>query len=59
MNSLLKVKETAAVLSISARKLWELTNRGEIPHVRVGRSVRYDPADLQAWIERHKHKGQR
>ena len=49
---LVKAKEAAAALSISERKLWELTNRKEIPCIRVGRSVRYSLADLAAWIER-------
>lgn len=43
--------EAAKRLSISPRKLWELRNRGEIPHLRVGRAVRYDPKDLLAWID--------
>ena len=59
MKPLLTVKEACVVLAISARKLWEMTNRGEIPHVRIGRSVRYDPEDLPAWIERRKNKGGR
>ena len=28
-----------------------MTNAGEIPCVRLGRSVRYSMADLQQWIE--------
>jgi excisionase family DNA binding protein len=49
---LLKVKDAALALAISERKLWELTNREEIPCVRIGRSIRYSLADLTAWIER-------
>ncbi len=56
---LLRANEAADTLAISTRKLWELTNRGEIPCVRIGRLVRYDPADLQAWIERKKTGRQR
>jgi excisionase family DNA binding protein len=43
-------QEAAALLSISERKLWELTNRGVTPCVRIGRAVRYRVADLEAWI---------
>lgn len=46
--------EAAQALAISPRKLWTMTNCGEIPCVRIGRSVRYDPADLQVWIEEQK-----
>ena len=54
MERLLKTKEAIAVLNISPRKFWELTNTGEIPPVRFGRAVRFDPADLKAYTERHK-----
>jgi excisionase family DNA binding protein len=47
---LLKPNKAASVLAISPRKLWELTNRKAIPHLRIGRSVRYDLADLKGWI---------
>ena len=46
--------EAAQALAISPRKLWAMTNCGDIPCVRIGRSVRYDPADLQFWIEEQK-----
>ena len=51
---LLNARDTAKALSISERKLWELTNAGDIPSVRIGRRVLYDPGDLQAWIESKK-----
>jgi excisionase family DNA binding protein len=53
---LLKPPEAAKVLRISERTLWELKKQGEIRHVQIGRSVRYDPRDLQAWIENQKRK---
>jgi len=51
---LLNTRETAATLSISPRKLWSLTNRNDIPHVRIGRRVLYDPRDLRLWIDKQK-----
>lgn len=51
---LLSAREAAEALSISPRKLWSLTNTGEIPCVRFGRSVRYDPRDLVEWIASQK-----
>lgn len=47
---LLKPKEAAAALSIGQRKLWELTNCGEIPSIRIGRQLRYDVDALREWI---------
>lgn len=55
-NPLLRSKEAAELLAISTRKLWELTNRGEIPRVKIGKAVRYDLVDLVAWIAQQKER---
>jgi excisionase family DNA binding protein len=44
-------EETRIALGISARKLWSMIASGEIPHVRLGRCVRYPVDDLQSWID--------
>jgi excisionase family DNA binding protein len=54
---LLNARQTAEALGISPRTLWALTKHGELPHVRVGRAVRYRPADLDAWAEARKQSG--
>ncbi|MHC4877290.1 MAG: helix-turn-helix domain-containing protein [Planctomycetota bacterium] len=51
---LLTTQEAADVLRISMRTLWSLTQDGDIPSVRVGRSVRYDQGDLADWIASRK-----
>ena len=51
---LLTPGDAAKALSIGTRTLWGLTKRGEIPCVRIGRAVRYDPRDLAAWISKKK-----
>jgi excisionase family DNA binding protein len=53
---LLTPQEAAEALAISPRKLWGMTASGEIPCVRLGRSVRYPVNDLQRWID-HQTKG--
>ena len=52
---LMKPLEAARSLAISERTLWSLTNCGQIPCVRIGRAVRYDPADIRAWIDSQKN----
>ncbi len=47
----LTAPETAEYLRISTRKLWELTNRGAIRAIRIGRCVRYALDDLTRWID--------
>jgi len=54
---LVRPAEAAKMLAICERSLWSLTKRGEIPCVRVGRSVRYDLADLRTWIDQQKEGG--
>ena len=56
MDGLLNSKKAAALLGISERTLERLRTAGEGPkYVKFGKgSVRYDPADLRAWINRRK-----
>ena len=53
-NRLIKCREAAAYLGICERKLWELSKSGRIQTVRIDRSVRFDVADLDAFISRAK-----
>ncbi len=48
------MKQAAAALQICERSLWTLLDRGEIPKVKIGSSVRVDVRDLQAWIDKKK-----
>ncbi len=54
---LLSPKQAAEALAISPRKLWSLTASGEIPHVKIGRCVRYLLDDLTAWVDERKQGG--
>ena len=47
---LLDRKAVCVCLSIGQRRLWELTNCNAIPSRRIGRSVRYEPSELRAWV---------
>ena len=54
---LLTPQQAAQTLAISPRKLWGMTASGEIPHLRVGRCVRYPLDDLQRWIDAQQEGG--
>jgi len=47
----LKVPEVAAVLRIARSRAYELVGEGEIPSVRIGRSVRVSRRELERWLE--------
>ena len=54
----LRPKEAAKALHIGVRLLWSLTNRNEIPHVRLGRRIVYPICSLEAWLaEKARGKG--
>lgn len=46
-------RHAASMLGISERFLWTLTNRNEIPHVRIGNRVLYPVIELQEWLKEH------
>ncbi len=41
--------EVAQRLGIHRTRLYALVRTGRIPHLRIGRAIRFDPASIQAW----------
>jgi hypothetical protein len=55
-ETLLDERAAAKILGVSPRVLWGLADAGTIPFIRIGpRLKRYDPRDLQDFIERSRH----
>lgn len=54
---LLPLKQAAAELGLPVwalrRAIWD----GELPQIRIGRAIRVDRNDLEAWLERQKVRG--
>ena len=53
----LRPREAAEKLSISERKLWSLTQKGEIRHKKSGGVVLYAVEWLQDWLDRRTEGG--
>lgn len=53
---LVKASQAAAMLGISQRFLWTLTQSGELPRVQIGKSVRYEVADLRQFIAQRRRQ---
>lgn len=49
-QSLMTLKEAVRELNITERHLRELVYRKDIPYVKVGRLLRFDPSDLAKYI---------
>jgi excisionase family DNA binding protein len=54
---LLEAGEVAELLGVPVRWVREHTRSGAIPHVKLGRYVRYDRGDVLAWVESLKQGG--
>ena len=49
-DSLLTVSQVAQRLTVSAKTVRRLVERGELPALRIGSSVRVDPDELRTWL---------
>lgn len=47
---LLDASEAARLLKVPRSTLYELVRSRELPHVKVGRALRFTRADLAIWI---------
>lgn len=51
----LKVPEVAEVLRIARSRAYELVAEGEIPSVRIGRSLRVNREELDRWLQEQRY----
>jgi excisionase family DNA binding protein len=52
---LLRAKDISLILNISRSYAYLLMQSGELPTVRLGRSIRVRPQDLEVFIEQNIH----
>ena len=50
-------REAAKALGISERLLWDHTERGAIPHIRLGKAILYPVDSLRDWLKRQAGQG--
>jgi excisionase family DNA binding protein len=56
-DRLLEAKDVAELLSVPVGWVREHTRTGAIPHVPLGRYIRYDRGEVLAWVESLKTGG--
>ncbi|MGB5759742.1 MAG: helix-turn-helix domain-containing protein [Acidimicrobiales bacterium] len=50
-KNLLDVDEAAAHLSVTPRFIRRLVAQRRVPYLKVGRFIRFDVSDLDAWLD--------
>jgi excisionase family DNA binding protein len=55
-SKLLDTAEAAKLLQMGKRTVQELTAERKLAFIKIGRSVRFDPADLRAFVEANRIK---
>jgi excisionase family DNA binding protein len=50
MEKLLLADEVASLLRVNKDRVYQLARDNQIPHVRVGRQVRFQESALKEWL---------
>ena len=56
MDKLLTVEDVSELLGVKICTIYQWTHMKCIPHIKVGRFVRFREADLGRWLEKHSVK---
>jgi excisionase family DNA binding protein len=57
MNRLLTPDEIAELLGVKKSTIYQWTHQGFIPHVKLGRSLRFREAAIEKWVEKRSEAG--
>lgn len=53
---LLRPQDVAKTLSLSVPRIYQLAAEGEIASIKMGKSLRFDPEDVMAYIRSHRRE---
>ena len=54
LPTLIDIATAAHHLGVTPRHIRRLVAERRIPYLKVGHYVRFDPGELQAWLDQHK-----
>ena len=57
MQKLLTAEEMAEVLQVKLSTIYKWTHEGFVPHVKLGKLVRFRESEVLAWLEKRSEKG--
>jgi excisionase family DNA binding protein len=52
-GELLNIEELSKLLNLPKSWIYERTRRGEIPHRKLGKYLRFDIQEIKIWLEQH------
>ncbi len=53
-KKLLTVKDVSEIMGVPVSSIYKMTSSGEIPHIKIGQSVRFIPEDFYQYLETKK-----
>ncbi len=57
MVKMLSPEQVSEVLQVKVSTIYQWTHQRFIPHVKVGRFVRFNEAEILKWLSRNERKG--
>lgn len=57
MKQYLNIAALAERLLVKHSTLYAWAAQGMIPHVKLGRLLRFDPDEIEAWLQNHRREG--
>ena len=57
MEKLLSVQEASELLGVKVSTLYSWIHQGFVPHIKLGRLVKFSTSDLSQWVEERKQEG--
>lgn len=58
-ETLINARDVAQLLGMSVDYVWTLCRRGEIPHQRFGKKLRFRPSAIEEWLREREHGSMR
>ena len=55
--ALRNVKEVSEWLQVKRSTIYLWAEQGMIPHLKLGRLLRFDPDEIEAWLQAHRREG--
>ncbi|MCP4570636.1 MAG: helix-turn-helix domain-containing protein [FCB group bacterium] len=59
MENLLTPQEMADVLGVAVSTIYQWTHQEYIPHIKIGRFVRFRISIVEKWLEKREKKGRK